>query len=573
MLGLILLAAARSPRDAHAFKAYVGNAVGGHGEGGIQCTNAVDDDGNGFVNDGCPAVGPPETGDQCNNAIDDDGDGVVNDGCPTNPSVSVIDTSTNAVVKTLALSHTFPDSYSFSPRGIAAAPDGGHVFVVGDEADGPVDVIDTTTNTVVNTSFLGAQLMGVAVTPDACSLYVIGSEFIEHLDATTYADLGAVDLSALPYAALAFQDIVVSPVGHRAYVADSYNGVVHVIDTQTDSVVTSIPTGAETTPLSLAVNADGSRVYVSLGDSSIEVAVIDPSLIGTGMDPVIATATNGAVGNSGVVVVPNGFTYVGLVDTLWLIDDATNMTSATQIQVTGNPPHDLFKLGVTPDGTKLYAVDYSFVDSATNRHAVWAVDTTSNTVVKEIPIDGTPIVITVAPTHTTFPACGAASTTTTTSTTAPGATTTSSTHAAATTTSTTVATPTTTAPAHTTTTSTTAPTPTTTLPPVETCATATVCLEALQPSDVCTETINPKLLTAVRSKLNAALSALLKAKGTSNPKKMARFAKKAQTALHVIDTKAAKFATVKKDPISPTCRDDITQAIQPAIDRIAQGEL
>ena len=54
----------------------------GVGESGTQCSNNLDDEGDGFVNDGCPAVGPPEAGPQCLNNIDDDGDGAVNDGCP-----------------------------------------------------------------------------------------------------------------------------------------------------------------------------------------------------------------------------------------------------------------------------------------------------------------------------------------------------------------------------------------------------------------------------------------------------------------------------------------------------------
>ena len=52
------------------------------GESGAQCSNNTDDDNDGFVNDGCPAVGAPEVGPQCLNNIDDDGDGFVNDGCP-----------------------------------------------------------------------------------------------------------------------------------------------------------------------------------------------------------------------------------------------------------------------------------------------------------------------------------------------------------------------------------------------------------------------------------------------------------------------------------------------------------
>jgi hypothetical protein len=50
------------------------------------CANATDDDDrDGKINDGCPAVGVAETGAQCDNAVDDGedtpADGVVNDGC------------------------------------------------------------------------------------------------------------------------------------------------------------------------------------------------------------------------------------------------------------------------------------------------------------------------------------------------------------------------------------------------------------------------------------------------------------------------------------------------------------
>jgi hypothetical protein len=53
-----------------------------------KCENDVDDDTDGKVNDGCPAIGPAESGAQCDNATDDDADSYgasnngVNDGCP-----------------------------------------------------------------------------------------------------------------------------------------------------------------------------------------------------------------------------------------------------------------------------------------------------------------------------------------------------------------------------------------------------------------------------------------------------------------------------------------------------------
>lgn len=56
-----------------------------NGAGEALCgTDAVDNDGDGLVNDGCPIAGAGvgEAGGQCADAIDNDSDGFVNDGCP-----------------------------------------------------------------------------------------------------------------------------------------------------------------------------------------------------------------------------------------------------------------------------------------------------------------------------------------------------------------------------------------------------------------------------------------------------------------------------------------------------------
>jgi TolB protein len=48
-----------------------------------ECGDAIDSDGNGLINDGCPQVGPTvESGPECTNGVDDDSDGWINDGCP-----------------------------------------------------------------------------------------------------------------------------------------------------------------------------------------------------------------------------------------------------------------------------------------------------------------------------------------------------------------------------------------------------------------------------------------------------------------------------------------------------------
>jgi YVTN family beta-propeller protein len=69
-------------------------------------------------------------------------------------SVSVIDTTTNMVVATVAV-ETFP-------IGVAITPDGRHAYVAGDLSNN-VSVIATASNTVVVTIPVGSGPFGVAV--------------------------------------------------------------------------------------------------------------------------------------------------------------------------------------------------------------------------------------------------------------------------------------------------------------------------------------------------------------------------------------------------------------------------
>jgi hypothetical protein len=148
-------------------------------------------------------------------------------------------------------------------------------------------------------------------------------------------------------------------------------------------------------------------------------------------------------------------------------------------------------------------------------------------------------------------------------TTVPGPTTTTTTVPAATTTTTT------TVPAGGSTTTTTVSTPaatTTTLPAG--CATARQCLEQLRSQQLCAEPINPKLQKVIDRKITAALTKLGKGAGTSNAKKAARLVGQARAALRAIQTKAGKFVTKKKGPISAECRDSIGRALGPVLGAI-----
>jgi YVTN family beta-propeller protein len=131
----------------------------------------------------------------------------------------------------------------------------------------------------------------------------------------------------------------------NAYITNSGNNTVSVIDTATDTVVTTINVGAN--PNGVAVTPDGSRVYVTNqgGDS---VSVID-----TATNMVIGTIDGVGPFPFGVAVTPDGskvyITNDG--DTVSVIDTTTNMVKTITV---GQAPAGVV---VTPDGSKVYVAN------------------------------------------------------------------------------------------------------------------------------------------------------------------------------------------------------------------------
>ncbi|GCE41726.1 hypothetical protein Rhow_005385 [Rhodococcus wratislaviensis] len=129
--------------------------------------------------------------------------------------VQVVDRDTNTVVGS-------PIAVDWASSNIAAAPDADRVYVNSPWA-GTVSVIDTTTGTVVDTIYL-----------------------------PTSPDFQGYSLA---------QELIVSPDGTRLY-ASGEDGTVSVVDTATNDVITSQPLGYFT---DLAVSEDGSRLYGTSG--------------------------------------------------------------------------------------------------------------------------------------------------------------------------------------------------------------------------------------------------------------------------------------------------------------------
>jgi YVTN family beta-propeller protein len=194
--------------------------------------------------------------------------------------VSVIDTSTNAVIATVPV--------GISPSGVAITPDATRAYVT-NQGGNSVSVIATATNTVTATIGVGLLPTGVAITPDGARAYVAdsASNDVSVITTATNTVTATVGVGFLPVG------LAITPNGAFAYVANSGSDNVSVIDTATNTVIATVfvlPVGIG--PNRVAISSDGSTAYVT-NSGSDNVSVID-------------TATNTVITNVGVGSAPMG---------------------------------------------------------------------------------------------------------------------------------------------------------------------------------------------------------------------------------------------------------------------------
>ena len=180
------------------------------------------------------------------------------------------------------------------------------------------------------------------------------------IDTATNKVTATVKVGYLPYG------VAVSSDGKKVYVTD--DGGVSVIDTTTNTVTATVPVGSK--PTGIAVNPNGNKVYVTnYGDGT--VSVIDTA---TNTVTDIITVGNGPFG---VAVNPAGTkVYVAnfLSNTVSVIDTTKNKVTATV-----NIGYGSYGIAVTPDGKKVYV---------TMSYAVLVIDAATNTATDTVPVEG-----------------------------------------------------------------------------------------------------------------------------------------------------------------------------------------
>ena len=257
-------------------------------------------------------------------------------------TVSVIDTASNTVIKTVSL------PASSVPEGVAVSGDGAWVYVANSQA-GTVSVISTATNAVTSTISGVTGAFRLALIPDGSRLYVSSNM----TDSVFVIDTATQNILTVINSAPEISDpgaLAMSPDGSRLYVANNLNvGSLAVIDTATNVVIAN--PGPFQWPSSIAVSPDGSRAYVSSGPGG-SVAVMN-----TSTNAVLTTIT-GLTQPGGVAVSPDGrwvYALNAATGTLSVIDAATNTLGSP---VTGlNSPHSI---AVMPDGTRAYVANGQF---------------------------------------------------------------------------------------------------------------------------------------------------------------------------------------------------------------------
>ncbi|MCB1110283.1 MAG: beta-propeller fold lactonase family protein [Chlamydiia bacterium] len=156
------------------------------------------------------------------------------------------------------------------------------------------------------------------------------------------------------------RSISFTPDGRFAYVANNGDDTVSVIDASINTVIATVPVGAD--PIGIGVNPNGNFVYVlnSTGDTI--------SVISTATNTVVDTFLIGdAPGRVGYL--PDGSrAYVGtLNDSMFVVIDAIANSVITKVPVGSDPTG----VAVTPDGRFAYVVNasdgtYDVLDTATN---------------------------------------------------------------------------------------------------------------------------------------------------------------------------------------------------------------
>jgi YVTN family beta-propeller protein len=279
-------------------------------------------------------------------------------------TVTVIDPKTNTVLGTIPLGAVRMDTnadvlgpmYSgqIDVHGLGFSRDGRYVDVM-DVTTNAVQVIDTATNKVIRTIYVGRAPHEGFFSPDGRTIWVAvrGQDYVAVIDWKTGQVIHKIYTEPGP------SKVVFSPDGKLAYVNHLRALVEDVIDVATRKIIDRIPIPAAAGGSSdEAISPDGKEVWLGMPTNGYSVSVVNTT-----------THRVEAVLNTGPRTNHPNFVTVGGVNYVYLTVGNLNQTLVFRRPANGGPPVLVKRISTccgphgiwpSPDNTRIYvALQYS----------------------------------------------------------------------------------------------------------------------------------------------------------------------------------------------------------------------
>ena len=242
-----------------------------------------------------------------------------------------------------------------------------------------VTFIDTATNVVKHTTYVGRSPHEAFFTPDGKEVWVTvrGENYVAVLDGTTFAETARIKTPNGP----GMQ--IFSPDGRYGYVCSSFNPEVDVIRVADHQIVGKVTQASPFCP-NIAATPDGGQMWFTLKDTgTTQVFSAKPPFA------LLKTLDTGPITNH-VNIVRNAkgqFAYVtvgGLDEVKVFRTDDFSLVATIPV---GKLPHGIWPSG---DGRRVYV-------GLENDDAMVAIDTMSNTIIATVPIGQAPQAVAYVP--------------------------------------------------------------------------------------------------------------------------------------------------------------------------------
>jgi YVTN family beta-propeller protein len=292
-------------------------------------------------------------------------------------TVSVTDPASNRLLGVIRLGD--PQPANLSPlyhgqvlvHGMGFSPDH-HTLAVVSIASNSVTFIDTATNAILHTTYVGRSPHEAFFTPDGREVWVTvrGEDYVAVLDGKTFAEIRRIKVPSGPGMT------IFSPDGRFGYVCSSFNPQTVVISVADHEIVGHVAQASPFCP-NIAISPDGRQVWFTLKDvGKVQAFDARPPFA------LLRTIDTGPITNHvNFIRTPGGILAYVTIGGLNLVKVFRTDTFAQVATIpVGKLPHGIWPSG---DSSRIYV-------GLENDDALMAIDTRTNQVISTIPIGQAP---------------------------------------------------------------------------------------------------------------------------------------------------------------------------------------